>query len=291
VTEDTPTTRPLRALAPDAFAAWDEVVASVPVAIGPARARDVEALVVALLDPSRADAGAPARPHGLAPVVAEFAEQFVLDVSSCTDEQRTAAMAELGGDAFPFVQVLYVADLGTRMRAAWHQLLGTDPGTTVDASVELWPALESFMSTVARMEALDPLTTEIVRLRGARAHNCRLCKSLRNVRAANDGADETVYDAIDHFETSTLSARHQVALRLVDAMLWQPTHYPEDLAPALRSSFTDGEIAELVLDVVRNAANKIAVAFGADQAHVSEGVEFYDVDDRGELVYGLTPSR
>jgi hypothetical protein len=48
---------------------------------------------------------------------------------------------------------------------------------------------------------------------------------------------------------------------------------------------------ELVLDVARNAANKIAVAFGADEAHVTDGVEFYDVDERGELVYGLTPGR
>ena len=262
-----------------------------PVAIGPERARDVDALVVAILDPARAGMGAPTPPHRLPTAVAEFAEQFVLDVSSCTDDQRAAAMAELGGDAFPFVQVLYVADFGTRMRAAWVRLFGVDPGARVDASLDFWPALESFMSTVARMEALDPLTTEIVRLRGARAHNCRLCKSLRNVRAAKDGADETVYDAIDHYETSTLSARHQVALRLVDAMLWQPTRYPEDLAPALRSSFTDGEIAELVLDVARNAANKIAVAFGADEAHVTDGVEFYDVDERGELVYGLTPGR
>ena len=220
-----------------------------PVAIGPERARDVDALVVAILDPARAGMGAPTPPHRLPTAVAEFAEQFVLDVSSCTDDQRAAAMAELRGDAFPLVQVLYVADFGTRMRAAWVRLFGVDPG--------------------ARMEELDRLTTEIVRLRGARAHNCRLCKSLRNVRAAKDGADETVYDAIDHYETSTLSARHQVALRLVDAMLWQPTRYPEDLAPALRSSFTDGEIAELVTD----------------------GVEFYDVDERGELVYGLTPGR
>ena len=33
-----------------------------------------------------------------------------------------------------------------------------------------------------------------------------------------------------------------------------------------------------MLDVARNAANKIAVAFRADDPHVSEGVEFYDVD-------------
>lgn len=177
------------------------------------------------------------------------------------------------------------------MRAAWQQLFGVDPAVDVDGATELWPALESFMSAVARLDSLDPLTTEIVRLRGARAHNCRLCKSLRHVRAANDGADETIYDQVEHYGASTLSTRHQTALRLVDAMVWEPCSYPADLATAVHASFTDAEAVELVLDIARNAANKIAVAFGADEAHVTEGVEFYDIDPGGELVYGLTPSR
>ena len=46
--------------------------------------------------------------------------------------------------------------------------------------------------------------------------------------------------------------------------------------------------SELVLDVTRNALNKIAVALGADAAHVEDGIEIYDVDADGELVYGLT---
>ena len=220
--------------------------------------------------------------------VLELVEQFVVDVSACTDEQRSAAMAALGADAFPVVQVLYVTDFGIRMRAAWDQIFGCQPDVQSGRGADLWPALESFMSAVARLDALDPLTTEIVRLRGARAHNCRLCKSLRNVRAANDGTDETVYDQIDHYETSELSSRHQTALRLVDAMLWQPCAYPPDLGPAVRAEFSDAEAVELVLDIARNAANKIAVAFGADEAHVTDGLEFYDIDDRGELVYGLT---
>ena len=73
-------------------------------------------------------------------------------------------------------------------------------------------------------------------------------------------------------------------------MLWQPCSYPDDLGPAVRAEFSDAEAVELVLDIARNAANKIAVAFGADEAHVTEGLEFYDIDERGELVYGLTPN-
>ena len=222
-------------------------------------------------------------------MVLDFAEQFVLDVSAVTAEQRGAATAALGAEAFPFVQVLYATDFGTRMRSAWRHLFGTDPAAGASSAVELWPALESFMSAVARLDRLDPLTSEVVRLRGARAHNCRLCKSLRNVRAANAGVDEALYDQIEHYQSSALSERHQTALRLVDTMVWEPCSFPVDLPAAVRGSFTDTETVELVLDIARNAANKIAVAFGADEAHVTEGVEFYDVDAAGELVYGLTP--
>ena len=40
--------------------------------------------------------------------------------------------------------------------------------------------------------------------------------------------------------------------------------------------------------MTRNALNKIAVALGADAAHVEDGIEIYDIDAAGELVYGLT---
>ena len=105
------------------------------------------------------------------------------------------------------------------------------------------------------------------------------------------GADESTFDQVDDYERSSLSERHKVALRLTDAMLWQPTSYPPGLVEQVHASFSADESLEIVLDVARNAANKIAVAFGADQANVAEGVEFYDVDERGELIYGLDPGR
>ena len=55
------------------------------------------------------------------------------------------------------------------------------------------------------MRALDPVTSELVRLRGAAQHNCRLCKSLREGTALDAGGSETLYDEIDRFETSVCS--------------------------------------------------------------------------------------
>jgi alkylhydroperoxidase family enzyme len=265
----------------DPFSAWATVLASVDDALAPELVALVRTEVAATLAGGvTADRDARAR----------LVEQFVVDVASMADAVRAAAFAELGDRAYPFAQVCYVTDMDGRLRAAWRQLFGREAGTvSVGAPGDLWASLEAFMRTVAQMEALDPLTTEIVRLRGARAHQCRLCQSIRSVRAANDGADESVYDAIDHFETSALAERHKLALRLVDAFVWQPLVYPPELASQVANAFSRDETVELVFDIFRNAANKIAVLFGADEPHVSEGVEFYDIDAAGDLVYGVTP--
>jgi len=266
----------------DAFAAWASVLASVDDALDPELVALVRTEVAATLGGGVT---------GARDARGRLVEQFVVDVASIPAEVRAAAFAELGDRAFPFAQVCYVTDMDGRLRAAWRQLFGgeLDP-VPAGAPGDLWSLLEAFMRTVAQMEVLDPLTTEIVRLRGARAHQCRLCQSIRSVRAANDGADESLYDAIDHFETSALAARHKVALRVVDAFVWQPLASPPELASQVASSFSRDETVEILFDIVRNAANKIAVLFGADEPHVSEGVEYYDIDAAGDLVYGVAPA-
>jgi alkylhydroperoxidase family enzyme len=220
-----------------------------------------------------------------------FAQQFALDVSAITQEQRAALLAALGAEAAPFAQALYAIDFELRLRCALRELFRSDPlpAEPAAAARELWPALEAMLPEIARLQALDPFTTELVRLRGARAHNCRMCRSLRNVRAVESGGDEATFDKIDRYERSDLAERHKVALRLVDAMLWTPGRFPEGLADQVRAHFTRDEQAELVLDVARNALNKFAVAMGVDGVGVGDGIGYYDTDERGELVYGLTP--
>jgi len=283
----------LTALAPEALGAWSSVVAALPGAIDADRLAALAGTVTPLLHAEPTDVPVATDTDTdtveLDAPVRRFVEQFVVDVSAVDDETRAAALSALGVDAFPFVQSLYVVDLGTRIGAAWRRLFGVVVPSPDPSEAELWPTLEAAMRAIARLDALDPVTTEIVRLRGARAHDCRLCRSLRNVRAAEAGTDETTYDQIDHYEQSGLPERHRVALRLVDAMIWQPTAYPDGLASSVAEHFTPAQTVELVLDVARNAANKIAVAFAADDPHVPDGVEFYDVDADGELVYGLTP--
>ncbi len=279
------------ALAPTPIAAWSRALGLTTAAGDADAVRSLAALVgdeLRITTPDLAiDPGA-ARPADLLVAVARFGAQFVVDVSGVDAELRDAAMASLGAAAFPTVQALYVLDLGTRVNVAFRSLFDTTVPTGVaEPGADLWSTLEDFMRAVALLDAVDPVTTEVVRLRGARAHNCRLCQSLRNVTAVRSGAGEDLVAALDG-NVDELSPRHRLALRLVDTMVWSPGAWPDDLAAALRAEFSESQLVELVLDVARNSANKIAVAFGADDPHVTEGVEYYDVDPNGDLAYGLT---
>lgn len=227
-------------------------------------------------------------------VIAEFAEQFSTDVSMITDEQRSRLWKHLGNNTFGAVVSIYIADFVPRVRAGLQalgigqQYLGwvsapirwdhaTDPGDLV---------FNDFLPAVARMRALDPVTAELVRLRGAAQHNCRLCKSLRESTALDAGGSETLYDDIERFETSVLlDDRAKAALRYADALIWRPAHLVADDVAEVRSRFSDAEAVELTFDIMRNASNKVAVSLGADAARVEHGTERYLLNIDGETVF------
>ena len=116
------------------------------------------------------------------------------------------------------------------------------------------------------------MTSELVRLRGARQHRCRLCQSLRSRPALLAGADEHSFRAIDSYPDSDLSAAHKAALALTDAMIWTPGRIDAGVVAAVDEHFSDAQQVELVLDITRNAINKVAVALAADAPHVEHGI-------------------
>ncbi len=147
--------------------------------------------------------------------------------------------------------------------------------------------LNQFVSTVGALRTLDPLTTEVIRLRGAGQHECRLCRSLREGAALDSGGSESLYADIEDYESSVLlDERHKAALRYVDALIWTPSKIDADVAAGIGAHFSDAEALELTLDVMRNGANKIAVALGADAPRVEEGTERYVLGLDGQPVYG-----
>jgi len=234
-----------------------------------------------------------------------FTEQFVIDVGGVTEADRAALRATLGRATLGFVQALYVLDASQRGRMALGRLLDTRPTgaprpeSPVDDAVappamagggceDLWAHAEAFMRAVARCSALDPVTSELVRLRGAGQHRCRLCRSRRSLPALDAAGDPTIFDDVDRYEASTLPQRAKVALRLTDAVLTQPSTLDAALRAQVRFHFEPAEGLEIVLDVMRNAANKIAVALGADAPVVDHGVEYFTIDESGEVTAGLT---
>jgi len=224
-------------------------------------------------------------------VVADFAEQFSFDVSMVTDAQRAALTGALGRDAFGVVMQMYVADFLPRVAAGLTALglpvawISPDPqwDPETDASDVVFNHL---LPGIARLRSLDPVTTEVVRLRGAVAHNCRLCKSLRDSTALDSGGSESLYDDIDRFQDSeSLSDSHKAALRYADALIWSPAHIDPAVAADVLRHFSPVQARELILDVMRNASNKIAVALKADAPRVEQGTALYYIDADGQPVY------
>jgi AhpD family alkylhydroperoxidase len=227
-------------------------------------------------------------------VALSFTERFVIDVAGIGDAERVALFAELPAEQIgAFVIGLYTFDYERRTELAIGRLfdvkdVGSQAPTPPDHAVgaEQGQPFDELMKTIARMGDLDPVTTELVRLRVARQHNCRICQSTRSVQAITAGADESMFTKVDWYETTDLSERHKVALRLTDAVITQPTEITPELVTQVRKYFEPGEVVEIVFDILRNSAQKVAVALAADAAHVTEGVEYYDLADDGDVLFG-----
>ena len=127
---------------------------------------------------------------------------------------------------------------------------------------ELDHAMHAFERAVVRLQGLDPLTTELVRLRCARTHDCRRCRAVRDDAALEAGFDEALGAKIDDYEGSDLSERHKAALRLTDAMILGGPIDRDDV----RAHFSEAEIAELLLDVVKWSVQKALVALRIEPA-------------------------
>ena len=260
--------------------AWDELTDAVASTKPTSLTEQARAIARASIDPA-----APAVPRSEAMA---FAEQMVVDVASMTTDVRSAGLAELGAGAPVFVLAVWTEDMIIRADVAWHEMFGEErrPIPT-SAETDPWVAHERFLIEVAKLQALDPVTSELVRLRGARAHNCRLCQSRRSVSAIDLAGGS---DLFDDWDPSDISDAQALALQVVDAFVWRPLRWLPGLGPQVVDALGPAAATELILDIVRNAANKIAVAFNVDDPHVQTGVEYYDIDvSTGELRYNVSP--
>jgi hypothetical protein len=159
------------------------------------------------------------------------------------------------------------------------------PGGSRSFGTPLDAAIDSFAAAVVRASSVDPVITELVRLRCAQYHDCRLCGSLRWQEAIDRGLDEAAVAKIGRYESSDLDDRAKAALRLADAMVIAPVRVDAELRTELREHFTDTQIAELCFDVMKWSKQKFLVALRLERPPW-DGVATLSFDGRGEPRFG-----
>jgi AhpD family alkylhydroperoxidase len=157
------------------------------------------------------------------------------------------------------------------------------PASGSPASGDTTPAglLTAYQEAVVRGSELDTMTTELVRLRCARTHRCRICQTLRLADARAAGVDEAITAQIDFYERSDLPDRAKVALRVTDSFITQPDILSGTVAEQARASFEPAELASLCLYITKWSTQKIHVALGTD------GAEGLETDDEGVAMFGF----
>jgi alkylhydroperoxidase family enzyme len=193
------------------------------------------------------------------------------------------------------VRALFVVEYALRLELMSARLFGGPVSAAplrqtirpADPSTALLEALADYQDAVVRGDALDPVLTELVRLRCARTHNCRICQTLRLADAREAGADDAMTVAVDRYETSDLDERTKAALRVTDALITMPANLPPPAVRQAHALLGEEALAELCLDVSKWSTQKVKVALGtdgADRLPVNEqGVSFFRFDDQGRV--------
>lgn len=88
--------------------------------------------------------------------------------------------------------------------------------------------------------------------------------SARSAVARQQGADEQMLAAVDHYADSELSPTRQAALRLADAYLTSPADMTGEVRQEVAAHLTSLQIVELVVQLMVNSSDKTMVALGLD---------------------------
>ena len=152
----------------------------------------------------------------------------------------------------PALQLLLPADLPEPMAQAWQKSMALRGDATFFSVFGHRPDLyrwytERFYGEIFHGGRVERRTKELLRLRLSRTHGCKFCNQGNRADALESGLSEQDLAQLEHYESSSFSAREKAALRLADEMaLVNPNG---KLSPALYAEmsacFDDGEILEL----------------------------------------------
>ena len=222
-----------------------------------------------------------------------LAEQFAVDVNGIPEAQVSVLADALGEEALgALINSLYLVDMTLRLELVAPVVLPGHVAATAMAAES--PALDSsvvpgelvanviadFAAAAVLADDIDPLTSELVRLRCAQVHHCRLCGSLRQRSALDHGFDETMTERIAHYEQGGFNDAATSALRLVDTLILFPADAGDHLRAELERHYSPVQIAELCFDTVKWSQQKALVATHSD-APPWDGVHVLDFDGEG----------
>jgi alkylhydroperoxidase family enzyme len=93
--------------------------------------------------------------------------------------------------------------------------------------------------------------------------------SARSAVALQQGADEQLLAAVDHYEQSELAPAQQAALRLADAYLISPAEMSEATRQDVAAHLSADQVIEVVLKLMGFSSDKVMVALGLDLDEIS----------------------
>lgn len=131
----------------------------------------------------------------------------------------------------------------------------------------LCPALAEALAQAnkgIKATGLDEALIELVKLRASQINGCSFCLDVHVAEARRAGlADAKMLMLPAWREASVFSVRERAALAWAEAVtLVADTHVPDAVYDEARSSFEEGELANLTAAIVAiNAWNRVAVAY------------------------------
>jgi alkylhydroperoxidase family enzyme len=224
----------------------------------------------------------------LTPAVAALAvltDQFVYRVADRRPDLVLALQERVGrAGTRELLEGMYALDQAARLSITHQRLFGpagsrvplAAPVLAAEAATGAGSANAQFHHAVMRLSGLDPLVTELVRLRCGRYHDCRACCSLRLVHEGT-----IVMPGPDPGQE--LTRAQAAALRYASAHTEDPYLTDQALADELHACFTTAQLVELTLDVSAWSYQKVLVALSLDRPASPDGLTGVVINPDGTM--------
>jgi len=138
----------------------------------------------------------------------------------------------------------------------------------LDKALPEWFKAMIALNTAAA-DGLDPVISELVRIRASQINGCAFCLDMHNADARSHGVPEHKLFTISAWrDTPFFTARERAALALAEAMTRISDHgVPDDVYQEAARQFDESELAKVMAMVITiNCWNRISITTGMSPA-------------------------